>query len=164
MSKTAITDSIRNKGEPKIWAILACTLLLVSCSAGSANLRAGNGQNGGQLSPCGFGPHCVSSLAKGSVGHVDPIAYTGSRAVARQRLEQVIGGMKGAKIVQRLPDYIHATYTSATLGFVDDVEFVLPPDSHDIQLRSSSRLGFYDFGVNRARVETIRKRFEAPAN
>jgi uncharacterized protein (DUF1499 family) len=160
MSKTAIAVSIRNKAESKTWAVLACALLLASCSAGPANLHAGNG---GQLAPCDGGPHCVSSLAKAPDRHVDPIAYTGSRAIAQQHLEQVIVGMKGAKIVQQVPDYIHATYTSAMLGFVDDVEFVLPADSHDIQLRSSSRVGYYDFGVNRARVETIRKRFEAPA-
>ncbi len=104
----------------------------------------------------------MSSEAKISDRHVAPIVYTGPRAIARQHLEQVIGSMDGAKIVEQVPDYIHATYSSSVFGFVDDVEFVLPADSHEIQVRSSSRIGYYDFGVNRSRVEAIRKRFEAP--
>lgn len=160
MSKTAIAASIRSKKNLKTWSALVGALLLAGCGAGTANLRA---NNSGQLAPCDSGPHCVSSEASNKDRHVAPLTYTGSRAIARQRLEQIIGSMGGARIVKQTPDYIHATYSSSVFGFVDDVEFVLTADSHEIQLRSSSRVGYYDFGVNRARVETIRKRFEVPA-
>lgn len=160
MSKTAIAASIRNEMRLKFLVAMVGALLLAGCGSGTANLRA---DSGGHLAPCDSGPHCVSSEASNKDRHVAPLAYTGSRAIARQRLEQIIGSMVGAKIIEQTPDYIHATYTSAVFGFVDDVEFVLPADSHEIQLRSSSRIGYYDFGVNRARVETIRKRFEATA-
>lgn len=160
MSKTASVASIPAERATRWLAICAVAAVLAGCGAGSANLRA---DNAGQLAPCDSGPHCVSSQASDPARHVDPIAYSGPRATARQRLEQVIAGMAGARIVEQKPDYIHAEYTSALMHFVDDVEFVLPAGSHVIQVRSSSRIGYYDFGVNRARVESIRKRFEAAA-
>lgn len=160
MWKMEIAASIRNEAQLMRWVVMGGVLLLAGCGAGTANLRA---DNGGHLAPCDSGPHCVSSEASQQDRHVAPLSYTGSRAIARQRLEQIIDSMKGARIVKQTPDYIHATYTSAVFGFVDDVEFVLPAGSHEIQLRSSSRIGYYDFGVNRARVKTIRQRFEAPA-
>ena len=49
------------------------------------------------------------------------------------------------------------------LGFVDDVDFVLYAKARVIHLRSASRVGHYDFGVNRKRVEAIRAAFEAAA-
>lgn len=159
MSKTVIVASIRSKTQLKFMAALTSALLLLGCGAGTATLRANNGD---QLAPCDSGPHCVSSETSNKDRHVAPIPYSGSRTIALLRLEEIINGMEGAKIIKQAPNYIHVTYTSAVFGFVDDVEFLLPADSHEIQLRSSSRLGYYDFGVNRARVETIRNRFEAP--
>jgi uncharacterized protein (DUF1499 family) len=55
--------------------------------------------------------------------------------------------------------YLHVEFTSATMGFVDDVEFVLDAPARTIHVRSSSRLGYRDFGVNRERVEKIRSAF-----
>jgi len=46
------------------------------------------------------------------------------------------------------------------LGFVDDVEFHLDRESRAIQMRSASRVGYWDFGVNRRRLEGIRKKFD----
>jgi Uncharacterized protein conserved in bacteria len=73
----------------------------------------------------------------------------------------VLKAMDGASLVEVQPDYIHATFTSTIMRFVDDVEFQFPAGTHQIQVRSASRIGYYDFGVNRARVEKIRKAFEA---
>ena len=161
MSRTGIGALTRIEAIARRVTLCAGVALLAGCGAGSANLRAANN---GQLAPCDGGPHCVSSLSTDPDRHVDPLTYTGARAAARQHLEKVVSAMDGAKIVEQTPDYIHATYTSKVFGFVDDVEFVLPAGSHKIQLRSSSRIGYYDFGVNRDRVETIRKRFEAPSS
>lgn len=161
MSKTVIAASIRSKTQLQLLAAMAGALMLVGCGAGTANLRA---DNGGKLAPCDSGPHCVSSETSDKDRHVAPLTYSNSRTIALLRLEEIINGMEGAKIIKQAPNYIYATYTSAVFGFVDDVEFVLPADSHEIQLRSSSRIGYYDFGVNHARVEAIRKRFEAPVS
>jgi uncharacterized protein (DUF1499 family) len=41
------------------------------------------------------------------------------------------------------------------------LEFCIDNDLRIIHVRSSSRVGYYDFGVNRRRVERIRARFAA---
>ena len=58
-------------------------------------------------------------------------------------------------IVRDERDYLYAEFRSRLLGYVDDVEFFF--DGAAIQVRSGSRLGRRDFGVNRKRVETIRR-------
>jgi uncharacterized protein (DUF1499 family) len=64
--------------------------------------------------------------------------------------------MPGARIVEEQPDYLYAEFETRWLKFVDDVEFLLDEPHGAIQVRSASRLGRRDFGVNRARIEAIR--------
>ncbi|NDY59068.1 DUF1499 domain-containing protein, partial [Desulfovibrio sulfodismutans] len=59
-------------------------------------------------------------------------------------------------ILQKQNGYFRVEFRSKILGFVDDVEFYLPEDQDVIHIRSAARLGYYDFGVNRRRVEKIR--------
>ena len=70
--------------------------------------------------------------------------------------------MDRARIVQSTDDYVHAEFRSVVFGFVDDVEFYFSPPG-TIQVRSASRTGYYDFRVNRERVETLRVRFATTA-
>lgn len=127
--------------------------------AGCAGRPPANlGVTDGRLAPCPDRPNCVSSQAADPARYVEPLTYEGSREAARQRLKQVITGMPRAVITEESPDYIRAEFTSAIMRFVDDVEFYFPPEPV-IQVRSASRLGYSDLGVNRKRVETIRKRF-----
>jgi uncharacterized protein (DUF1499 family) len=113
----------------------------------------------GKLASCdGVGPHCVSSTSREAGRYVAPIRFSGSSAAAQQAMSKIVGGFVGAKIVEQSPGYIHAEFTSTLLRFVDDVELVFA-DSQPIQVRSSSRIGYYDFGANRARVEALRKAF-----
>lgn len=65
--------------------------------------------------------------------------------------------MSGAQIVEVSDRYLRAEFTSSLMGFVDDVEFYLDLDENAIQVRSASRLGESDLGVNRKRIETIRE-------
>lgn len=62
-------------------------------------------------------------------------------------------------VVRREPDYIYAQAFTRVLKFTDDVEFWLDEPNQVIHIRSASRLGRNDLGVNRARVESIRARF-----
>jgi len=71
----------------------------------------------------------------------------------------VIAEMKEARIAEEEMGYLHAEFRSALFGFVDDVEFRMDEVSGRIDIRSASRTGYYDFGVNRRRVEEIRARF-----
>ncbi len=73
-------------------------------------------------------------------------------------LKAIVESTPNARIVETRADYLYAEYASALLGFVDDVEFYFPPGGNIIHVRSASRLGHSDFGVNRTRIETIRAR------
>jgi len=133
-------------------------LMLAACSAPAPkNL----GLHAGRLLPCPSSPNCVCSQDSGKVHGIAPFAYTGPRAQAMARLAQAITGMYGARIVMQTPGYLHAEYTTRWLRFVDDVEFYAPAGTPLIQVRSASRVGYSDFGVNRKRVEAIRRRFQA---
>jgi len=67
--------------------------------------------------------------------------------------------MRGARITEEKAGYLHAEFRSALFGFVDHVELRLDEAANRIDVRSASRTGYYDFGVNRRRVEEIRERF-----
>ncbi|KEZ76371.1 DUF1499 domain-containing protein [Salinisphaera hydrothermalis] len=113
------------------------------------------------FTPCAHAPHCVSSQAEPSDAHyVRPLAYHGSARQAKQTLMAVLRGEDNARIVSAKGHFVHATFTT-TLGFVDDVTFIIQPAAAVIDVKSSSRIGYYDFGVNRDRVARIRKAFEA---
>lgn len=137
------------------WAV-AATLILSSC-AGAPPKHPG--VTGGHLAPCPDKPNCVVSHTPDDADHyVTPIAYTGDRKAAHDRLIQVINTLPRTRITVEKPNYIHAEFTSAVFRFVDDVEFYFP-DEPVIHVRSASRLGYSDFGVNRNRIEKIRELF-----
>jgi uncharacterized protein (DUF1499 family) len=90
---------------------------------------------------------------------IAPLAYQGDGRAAFARLTDVIRGMPGATVITATPDYLYAEFRTPWLRFVDDVEFLLDEREHLIQMRSASRLGRKDFGVNRRRLEEVRRRF-----
>ena len=92
-----------------------------------------------------------------------PLQYAGSLSDARQKLIEVLKNTKRLILVKNEADYIQAEFRSLMFGFVDDVEFYFPPDEKIIHVRSASRTGYYDFGVNRRRVERLRNELEKPA-
>jgi uncharacterized protein (DUF1499 family) len=114
----------------------------------------------GRLSPCPPTPNCVTSEGGDREHAVAPLRFTGTATEARAALRNVVLGMKRAAIVADDGDYIHAEFTSAVFRFVDDVEFRIDARTKVIQVRSASRLGSSDFGVNRKRVEEIRARWK----
>ena len=144
----------------KQWAgglAVVVALVVGGCSGGRPPLNLGVTENG--LAPCPGSPNCVSSRTDAADRRVEPLRYDGDAARARVRLLEVLSGMERVRIVRSDDDYIHAEFRSAVFGFVDDVEFHFNPPGV-IQVRSASRSGYYDFGVNQARVETIHARFD----
>ncbi|NJK27974.1 MAG: DUF1499 domain-containing protein, partial [Coleofasciculaceae cyanobacterium SM2_3_26] len=105
-------------------------------------------------------PNCVSSYARDVVHRIDPFTYEGSGEEALAEIQSLIENTDSAKVVYSSDDYLYAEYTSNILGFVDDVEFYLDKEAEAIQVRSASRLGQSDLGVNRQRIETIRSQYE----
>ena len=119
------------------------------------------GVKNGRLKPPPASPNAVSSQAQDAGHAIAPLTYTGTREHAIEALVKIIEATPRTRIVSRSQDYIYAEYQSALMGFVDDVEFWFEPGTKTIQVRSASRLGYSDFGVNRARIEDIRRRFAA---
>ena len=109
------------------------------------------------LKPCPQKPNCVSSFAVDISHAVEPLRYFGDWLRAKQTLVQIVNQTPRSDIVKNIDDYLHVTFKSKILGFVDDVEFLFDDTKKIIHVRSASRVGYYDFGVNRHRVEKIRQ-------
>ena len=122
------------------------------------------GVTNGQLAPVRAQAwNSVSSFATTDYHRIAPLAAGSDPAATFERLVQIVAGRPGAQIITREPRYLYAEFTTKWMKFVDDVEFLLDADAHLIHVRSASRLGRKDMGVNRARIEAIRKRLEAAA-
>ena len=87
---------------------------------------------------------------------IDPIHYHLDRNTTREILLKVLSVVPRTEIVEQTDTYIHALSKSRIFKFVDDVEFYLPANESVIHLRSASRVGEFDLGVNRRRSEQIR--------
>ena len=72
------------------------------------------------------------------------------------KIKLVVEPMAGATVVKSDADYLYAQYTTPLMKFVDDVEFWYDPAAQAIQVRSASRVGKSDLGVNRKRIDAVR--------
>jgi uncharacterized protein (DUF1499 family) len=147
------------------WNVIALVALLVA-AGGVVTLAllsllskrpADLGPSGGRLAPCPGSPNCVSSQADDGAHRVAPLTFAGEPAEAWARLRAVLGGMPRTRVVTATETYLHAECASRVFRFVDDVEFLLDRDARVIHVRSGSRAGHSDLGVNRRRVEAIRQ-------
>ncbi|MFB2935050.1 DUF1499 domain-containing protein [Aerosakkonemataceae cyanobacterium BLCC-F154] len=149
-------------------SLLIATILLLGInivSPGGMTMFAGKrptnlGVNDGKLAPCPNSPNCVSSQSADTEHKIEPLTYNTSAAEAIADLKKVIQSQERATIISESPNYIYAEFKSKLMGFVDDVEFYLDEAAKVIQVRSASRLGQSDLGVNRKRIETIRAAFD----
>ena len=116
------------------------------------------GVRNGNLKAAPSSPNAVSSQAT-DAHQIAPLAYKGSQEQAMKALKAIVEDTPNARIAETKPDYLYAEYASSLMGFVDDVEFYVPPNAKIIHVRSASRLGYSDLGVNRKRIEAIRGRF-----
>ena len=117
------------------------------------------GLRNGKLSECPDSPNCVSSQTEKKDHAIAPLSYNGSYLEAKQTLLSVITSLPRTKIIADNDRYVHVTFTSRLMRFVDDVEFLFDDANKQIHMRSASRVGYSDLGVNRKRVEDLRKRF-----
>ena len=148
--------------------VLAAVAVAV-LGAGQLGLLAGKaptdlGVHQGRLKAPATASNSVSSQAALWAGHpmqqgaaIAPLPLRGPPAEAIARLRTVVQAMPGAEVVTQRGDYLCVRFTTRWLGFVDDAEFWADPAAGVIQLRSASRLGERDLGVNRARIERIRR-------
>jgi len=131
-----------------------------SCGDGSilavfSGTRPDNlGVKDGRFAACKPTPNCVSSQADPADGehYIAPIAFNGTMPELRRAVES----MTRATVIREEGNYIYAEYKSALMGYVDDVELLLDESARLVHVRSASRLGRSDFGVNRKRIEELR--------
>ncbi|NER21179.1 MAG: DUF1499 domain-containing protein [Symploca sp. SIO1C2] len=108
------------------------------------------------LKPCPASPNCVISQNGDDTHSIKPITYQTDRETARKVLLKVLTVVPRTTVIEETENYIRTESSSSLLGFVDDGEFYFPEDEKVIHLRSASRLGESDLGVNRRRLEQIR--------
>ena len=90
---------------------------------------------------------------------VEPIPYSEDVDSASERLVAILTKMDGFKSVTAESNYVHAVFISRIFRFADDVEFLFDDDQKIIHVRSASRVGYYDIGVNRKRIVAISNQF-----
>lgn len=137
---------------PKLTPASAAFIMLLM----SRSVPAGESME--RLAPCPASPNCVSTEADDE-HFIAPIPYTGAADAALQRLRDVLAREPRTTVVEVQGNYLHAEARSRVFRFVDDIEFQLEPQRRLIHVRSASRVGYSDFGVNRRRVERIREAF-----
>jgi uncharacterized protein (DUF1499 family) len=115
----------------------------------------------GRLRPCPDTPNCVCSMDHDAAHDIEPLIFIGDPDDAMSRLKAVLADQKRTRLVAQEADYLHAECSSLVFRFVDDLEFSMDRPEKKIHVRSASRTGKYDFGVNRRRVEAIRRAFAA---
>jgi len=112
------------------------------------------------LPPCPSSPNCVSTLAR-DWHAIAPLRYTSTKAEAVRRLLAVLRAIPRTTIVESGHDSVRVEFRTLIFRFVDDAQFVFDDKTKTIHFRSASRLGYSDMGVNRRRMEEVRKAFEA---
>lgn len=114
------------------------------------------GVKDGKLDPCPGSPNCVNSQSQNPQSKIAPLP-----PVAITDLRKVIETMEESTIIEEKNNYLYAEFKSKLMGYVDDLEFYLDSQENVTHVRSASRLGKSDLGVNRQRVEAIRAKLAA---
>ena len=138
-----------------LFIISAVLLSVFSCASNPRKVQLIDGK----LRPCPSSPNCVSSEGDRPSSRVEPLTFKGSPERVWDNLKETIREM-GGKIQEEHDGYLWATFTSRVFRFVDDVEFRMVPSDGIIHVRSGSRVGYSDLGVNRKRVEKLRAGFD----
>jgi uncharacterized protein (DUF1499 family) len=117
-----------------------------------------------RFAPCPKRPNCVNSIFFQDKAHyILPLSIMPIGEKSRMdRLLEVINSFENIKVAEVDDNYLRVEFSSKLFGFIDDVEFLIN-DSHT-DIRSASRVGYSDMGVNRRRVEEIRTRLAAQEN
>lgn len=113
------------------------------------------GVKDGKLAACPGTPNCVNSQSDDAQAKIEALP-----ALSIAEIKKVVDGMEGTTIIEENENYLYAEFKSKLMGYVDDVEFYLGSGTNGVQVRSASRLGKSDLGVNRKRVEEIRSKLK----
>jgi uncharacterized protein (DUF1499 family) len=141
-------------------ALVALAVLIGGFMGLFSGTRPDNlGVREGRLAPPKRTPNNVHSQIDKAVDpahYIEALRYQGEPGSAWAKLLGVVNGLERVKVVSSGPNYLYAEFSSRLMGYVDDVEFYLDEQAGVIHVRSASRLGRSDLGVNRERVESVR--------
>ena len=137
-----------------LFVILVVLLIVLSCASNPPNVQLVDGR----LRACPNSPNCVSSESDSASSRIEPLSFQGLAEKAWSNLKETIQEM-GGKIQEEHDGYLWATFTTRLFRFVDDVELRMVSTNGIIHVRSGSRVGYSDLGVNRRRVEKLRTLF-----
>ena len=117
-----------------------------------------------QLNPCPDRKNCVCSQDRSPSHTIKPLNGLGRVQSAFLLLITILKQTNRCHVKTTTSTYLHAEFRTRWLGFIDDVEFLLSTSEDVIHVRSASRVGFWDLGVNRRRIETIRRKLQKSLN
>lgn len=150
--------------------ILSRTLMLLGVlwlGACSGSRPENIGVRGESLANCPSSPNCVASHLKpeDKEHYIAPLDWPQEMSADQvlDRLEKIVRQSERTKIIKKQKDYLYAEYKSKLMGYVDDVEFYLVEKAGKIHVRSASRIGYGDWGVNRKRIESVRAELKKAA-
>lgn len=113
------------------------------------------GLHNGKLAACPASPNCVSSETTDAQHYIEPFRLTVPAAEAWKVVQAVVADLPRTRIIVGQDNYLHAECRSRFFGFVDDLELHLSPEGNEIAVRSAARRGYFDFKVNRKRIEAL---------
>jgi uncharacterized protein (DUF1499 family) len=141
----------------KVLLVTIFTLNLIFVFPSLSWAAASNlGIENGALSPCPQSPNCVVSQNADEAHYIAPLVYHTDLDKAREIVLKVLTAVPRTQAIAQTPNYIQAESKSRIFDFIDDLEFYFPDKEKVIHVRSASRVGESDLGVNRRRVEQIR--------
>lgn len=109
------------------------------------------------LRDCPDTPNCQSSSDRRQSKATDVFPITLAPKDAIARMARIVESIPGITVERYDERYLHATATSKIMRFVDDIEFLVKHDDTALYVRSASRLGKSDLGVNAKRIALIRE-------
>lgn len=152
---TRNADRIRKTGQRIFFGTILLGVLLLALGCGGKT-PDDLGAKGTTLGGCPSSPNCVSSAADDEGHAISALAIDGPEEAAWAVLREVVSGGERVSVETDSEGYLYAVYTSKLMGYNDDVEFLANSASRQIEVRSASRVGYGDGGVNRDRIEAIR--------
>ncbi len=157
------------------WLVITVMLVIVlAVAAGQLGFLQGTAPNDlgvhdGKLKPPSMTENSVTSQVALYPDHpqrkyadIAPLRVKGEGPATIAQIKALVEGMDGAKVVKSEPGYLYAQFTSKLMKYVDDVEFWFDPAANVIHVRSASRVGRGDLGVNRKRIEAVRAALDPP--
>ena len=112
----------------------------------------------GELKESPASPNCVNSFAQDELHAIRPFqSAAGQSELLLADLTAVIVRMPRTRLVEQSTNYRRFECRSRIFRFVDDLELLAIPEKDVVHVRSASRIGHSDLGVNRDRVESIRR-------